>query len=520
MADALSRALSAGVSLAEIQRMQAEGLPLEEIAAAAERVQDTGEDEIMEDVRPGDFSDAGNMDKFLELNEGRLLFTDSRGWLYWNGVRWVEDDHKATKNAVKMSVKMLEDAQSAYRAALHALADAKAEGHREEMDQAAAAVKREKVYLDHAMRTRSDRRIKAILELAKHFLAIDPAKLDANPAELNTPKGIINLKTGEVRPCDKAALCTKVTACGPGSTGAEMWISFLSEITGGDDPLMGYLRMVAGMALFGRVYEEGIILAYGAGKNGKSTLFNALAAVLGAYAGTLDIAVLTTDRQNRGAALATLRGKRLVIAGELEEGKRLSVSTLKQISSTDPLTVEAKYRSPETIVPSHSLVLFTNHLPRVGSTDEGTWRRLKVVPFNSRIARGIPNYAEKLVEEAGPAILAWAIQGAMMFAQNGYRLPVPEVVEEATDEYRQRENWLENFLEECCVMEPDARAPAGELYKEYREWAQRSGDYVRRDVEFSDAMAGKGFQKITPKNRKTWVGLRIDSKRLYGFSAG
>ena len=107
-----------------------------------------------------------------------------------------------------------------------------------------------------------------------------------------------------------------------------------------------------------------------------------------------------------------------------------------------------------------------------------------------------------------------------MFAQNGYRLPVPAVVEEATDEYRQRENWLENFLEDCCIMEPDARAPAGELYQTYREWAQRSGDYVRRDVEFSDAIAGKGFQKITPKNRKTWVGLRIDSKQLYGFSAG
>lgn len=346
MADALSRALSAGVPLAEIQRMQENGLSLEEIAAAAERVRDAGEEEICGDVRPGDFSDAGNMDKFLELNEGKLLFTDSRGWLYWNGVRWAEDDHQATKNAVKMSVKMLEDAQTAYRSALHTLADAKAEMDKEEMDRASAAVKREKAYLDHAMRTRSDRRIKAILELAKHFLAIDPARLDANPAELNTPKGIVNLVTGEIRPCDKAAMCTKVTACGPGSTGAEMWIRFLSEIIGEDGPLMGYLQMVAGMALFGRVYEEGILMAYGAGKNGKSTLFNALAAVLGDYAGTLDISVLTTDRQNRGAALATLRGKRLVIAGELEEGKRLSVSTLKQISSTDPLTIEEKYRTP------------------------------------------------------------------------------------------------------------------------------------------------------------------------------
>lgn len=520
MADALSRALSAGVSLAEIKKMQADGLPLEEIANAAEQVQSSGEEEIEEDVRPGDFSDVGNMDKFLELNEGRLLFTDSRGWLYWNGVCWVADDHRATKNAAKMSDKMLQEAQTAYKKALHAQADAKAEEDKEAMDKTAAAVKREKAYLDHAMRTRSDRRIKAILELAKHFLAIDPARLDANPAELNTPKGIINLKTGEIRPCDKSALCTKVTTCAPGSAGAKMWCKFLEDVTGGDNSFITYLQMVAGMALFGRVYEEGIVLAYGTGKNGKSTLFNALAAVLGDYAGTLDIAVLTTDRQNRGAALATLRGKRLVIAGEMEEGNRLSVSTLKQISSTDPITVEEKYRSPETVVPSHSLVLFTNHLPRVGSTDEGTWRRLKVVPFNTRISKGIPNYAEKLVNEAGPAILAWAIQGAMMFAENGYRLPSPEVVEEATTEYRQRENWLENFLEECCIMEPDARAPAGELYQTYREWAQRSGNYVRRSVEFSDAMAGEGFQKITPKNKRVWIGVRIDTAKKYGLTAG
>ena len=76
------------------------------------------------------------------------------------------------------------------------------------------------------------------------------------------------------------------------------------------------------------------------------------------------------------------------------------------------------------------------------------------------------------------------------------------------DRYRQRENWLENFLEECCIMEPDARAPAGELYKEYREWAQRSGDYVRRSVEFSDAMAGKGFVKKVRDGRRFWLGIK------------
>ena len=519
MSDALNRALLAGMPLSDIQKLNKDGVSMEEIAEAAERVQENGED--VGGVRPGDFSDVGNAAKFQTLNKGRLMYTDSRGWLFWDGIKWTADDHQATKNAVEMSDKMLEDAQAAYLVAVENHTNFRMyDDDKERIARAAAELKKEKTYLEHAKRTRGERRIKAILELAKHFFAVDPAKLDANPLELNTPKGIVNLVTGEIRPCDKSAMCTKVTACGPGTAGEEMWMSFLDSVTGGDSSLLCYLQMVAGMALFGRVYEEAAFFAYGAGRNGKSTYFNALATVLGDYAGTISIDVLTTDRQNRGAALATLRGKRLVIAGELEEGRRLSVSTLKQICSTDPITVEEKYRSPETVVPSHSLVLYTNHLPRVGSTDDGTWRRLKVVPFNTQIAGGIPNYAEKLVEGAGPAILAWSIQGAMMFAENGYRLPIPEAVEEATDEYRQRENWLENFLEECCVMEPDARAPAGELYQTYREWAQRSGDYVRRDVEFSDAMAGKGFKKIAPKNRKTWVGLRIDRTSQYGVFAG
>lgn len=518
MSDTLNRILSSGLTLDKVQSLLQDGLSLEEIGEAVGRMTARGEDlraveEESQEVRPDDFSDVGNMETFSTLNAGRLLYTDSRGWLCWDGLRWVADDHQAHERAVLFSQAMLDDARGRYKTALHTQAEAKAQENMEAVEQFTAMVKAEKSYLDHANRTRAERRIKAILELAKHRCVIDPARLDANPAELNTPTGIVNLVTGEIRPCDRSALCTKVTACAPGKTGAAMWIDFLKIVTEGDGPLMGFLQQVAGAALFGKVYHEGIILAYGGGRNGKSTLFNALAAVLGDYAGTLDISVLTTDRQNRGAALATLRGKRLVIAGELEEGKRLSVSTLKQISSTDPMTIEEKYRAPETVIPSHTLVLYTNHLPRVGSTDDGTWRRLTVAPFNARITGGTPNYAAKLVDEAGPAIMAWALQGAMLFAQNGYTLQIPDIVAELTEEYREREDWLTNFLQECCTLEPNARAPAGELYQLYREWAERSGDYVRRDVEFVSALEGRGFSRRVSGGRRFWPGIKIDRGR-------
>lgn len=387
----------------------------------------------------------------------------------------------------------------------------------ENVRQATEAVKDARDYLNHAKQSRSKSRSDAILMMSRPYLAIEAEKLDANPEDLNTPIGIIDLATGKLRPHTPAALCSHMTSAAPGTAGADMWIAFLETVTDGDNSLMGFLQLVAGMALHGKVYHEGMILAYGSGRNGKSTFWNALLSVLGDYAGTIDVGILTTDRQNRGAALATLRGKRLVVDGELEEGKRLSVATVKQICSTDKITIEEKYKAPESVTPSHSLVLYTNYLPRVGSMDNGTWRRLQVVPFNAKIPAGkaVANFGDVLVAEAGPAILAWAIEGAVNFARNGHKLDIPAAVEEVTDTYRQRENWLDNFLDECCVREPNARAGAAELYSTYKEWAASNGDYERRMTDFNAAMEAAGYQKISPKNRKTWVGIRIDLRAKY-----
>ena len=272
------------------------------------------------------------------------------------------------------------------------------------------------------------------------------------------------------------------------------------------------------MSLYGRVFEEKAIFAIGEGRNGKSTFFNALSGVLGTYSDGIDIQTLTTDRANKGASLATLRGKRLIITGELEQGARLSVSTLKRICSTDAVVAEEKYRMPFTFTPSHTLVMFSNYLPRIGSTDSGTWRRICVVPFNAVIPanKSIQNFADVLVEQAGPAILQWAVEGAVNFVSNFFRLTIPDCVAEVTEQYKEREDWLSNFISERCICEPNARVGASELYAEYREWAGNAGDYVRRLNDFNSAMEAAGYEKRAPKNRKTWYGLRINLGEKFG----
>lgn len=476
-------------------------------------------------IKPSDFSDAGNAAVFSRVYRADLLYTDALGWLWWNGQRWERDNHKAVSWALELSEKMLQEAKEENRAALLQVAEATAKHEEtgaaedaETLEKAKSQALVAKAYLTHAKNSRNAIRIKNMLELSKPALVIKADRLDANPFDLNTPSGIVTLTTGQVRPHERAAYCSQITQTGPDNRGVGMWSEFLDTITCGDGSIRGFLQLVAGMSLIGAVYQEGIIIAYGGGRNGKSTYFNALGAVLGDYTGSIDIKTLTTDRANKGASLATLRGRRLVITGELEEHQRLSVATLKQLASTDRLVIEEKFKQPETVKQTHTLVLFTNHLPRVGSTDNGTWRRLIVVPFNATIpsGTGIQNYADVLAKEAGGAILTWAIEGAVNFVRNGFRLDIPGVVEEATETYRAREDWLTNFIDERCIREPNARVGAADLYREYREWAESTGDYVRRLNDFTATMEAAGFHKITPKGKKVWEGLRLDLEAKFG----
>ena len=476
-------------------------------------------------VKPPDYSDAGNADVFSRVYQNNIIFVDALGWLWWDGKRWERDDHKAIAWALELSEKMLQEAKEENRAALLQVAEATAKHAETEavedadaLERAKADAAKAKAYLTHAKNSRNAVRIKNMLELSKPALVIKADKLDANPFDLNTPDGIVNLTTGQLRPNDRAAYCSQITQAGPDNRGAEMWSDFLDTITCGDGSIRGFLQLVAGMSLIGAVFQEGIIIAHGGGRNGKSTYFNALGAVLGDYTGSIDIKVITTDRANKGASLATLRGRRLVITGELEEHQRLSVATLKQLASTDRLVIEEKFKQPETVRQTHTLVLFTNHLPRVGSTDNGTWRRLIVVPFNATIpaGAGIQNYADVLAKEAGGAILSWAIEGAMNFVRNGFHLDIPEVVEEATEAYREREDWLTNFINERCIRDQNARVGAADLYREYREWAESTGDYVRRLNDFTATMEAAGYHKITPKGKKVWEGLRLDLEAKFG----
>lgn len=257
---------------------------------------------------------------------------------------------------------------------------------------------------------------------------------------------------------------------------------------------------------------EALVIAYGDGRNGKSTYWNSIARVLGSYCGGISADALTANcKRNIKPEMAELKGKRMVIAAEMEEGVRLSTSVLKQLCSTDEVGGEKKYKTPFTFVPTHTLVLYTNHLPRVGASDEGTWRRLIVIPFKAQFeGHGeIKNYADYLVEAAGPAILRWIIEGAEKVIASEYHLTMPKCVRDAIQEYRGQNDWLRHFLEDCCDVDPSCQEKSGALYTAYRLYCQQMNEYTRSTTDFYGALEKAGFDRRKRKAGYFIYGLKL-----------
>jgi len=455
----------------------------------AENLNNFNNGQVNHDVQLKDYSDISVAAAFAEYNGMTAKYSPSLGWLVWDRKRWENNDLKAQGLEVAFTDVILDKALQS------------GDGD----------------YVKFAVRMRSFNRVQGVLGVAKSILEISNDSLDSNPCDLNTPAGIVDLRTGKLRAHDSKAYCTKITAVSPNAERSDLFEKFLSDITLGSKELESYVQCVAGMACLGKVYNEVLIIAYGGGNNGKSTLFNTLYEILGDYSGKIPAECLTTKAKNPKNDMAELFGKRLVIASETEEGNRLSTAMLKQVSSTDPLTAEKKYHDPFVFTPTHSLVLYTNHLPRIGSDDHGTWRRLGPVPFNARIEKPQLNLAERLLEEAGGAILAWMIEGAKMFIKNGYKLPECGAVTDAKEQYRAENDWLSQFFEECCIVESNECESGGKLYEAYSDWCVKTGEYKRCNRDFARALELRGFVKKRGERGATWYGLSVIRPKYEGY---
>ena len=479
-------------------------------------------------LMPEDFSDVGQAIVLSREYMDRLRFSPATDYIVFNGSFWEESQPNAQGIAQELTARQLEEAETEIQRCMKEMSENGAWAMLAAMGakKAAAAFseaqrrsfekyERAETYRKYAIKRRDTKYISAALKEARPMIQIEQRVLDADEFLLNLPSGTCDLRTGAVREHNAQDYITKQTAVAPSGDGMDVWEDALRTFFQGDADLIRYVQEIVGLAAIGKVYIEALVIAYGEGRNGKSTFWNTIARVLGTYSGNMSADTLTVGcKRNVKPELAEAKGKRMIIAAELEEGMRLNTSNVKQLCSTDEIYAEKKYKAPFSYVPTHTLVLYTNHLPRVGAIDQGTWRRLIVIPFNAKIEgkADIKNYADFLFKMAGGAVLQWIIEGAKRVIASDYKIAQPRVVQDAIQKYKENNDWLSHFLEDCCEIDPSYEAKSGEVYNTYRSYCNQMGEYARSTTDFYTAIEAADFTRHKTKKGMLIRGFRLKSE--------
>ncbi|MCH7510216.1 MAG: hypothetical protein IIB68_10340 [Proteobacteria bacterium] len=446
-------------------------------------------------IAPGErFTDTGNAKRYAYQHGNKVRWVHLRGeWLVWDGNRWKPD------TLCQAQALAQETTATICAEAVQFSGDSKEKA------------------LKHALRSESAAARGAMVELAKSEpgIAIDPESLDTNPMLLNVQNGTINLNTGIMRdpnPKDLITHISKTAFHGEGSL-CPIWHSFLDTIFGGDQELISYIQRAVGYSLTGKVSEQCLFFLYGTGSNGKTTLMEAIQYALGEYASTTRAETLLAKERDSSDQyyVANLVGVRLVIASELDEGRRFAEAKIKDLTGGDTITARFPFGRPFQFNPEFKLWIFGNHKPDIRGTDEGIWRRIHLIPFKVQISKQDRDLdlGDKLQKEAA-GILNWALQGCLEWQAQG--LNPPKAVTDATKDYRSEQDVLGTFLEERCdISNKEYEIKANWLYTAYREWANSTGEFAVSNKRFSNALIERGFLRVKASTIK-YKGLRLNTQ--------
>jgi putative DNA primase/helicase len=341
-------------------------------------------------------------------------------------------------------------------------------------------------------------------------LAVTIDTWDADPWMLGTPGGVVDLRTGEMRPGRQDDFITKLTSVTPAAKGAEcpLWRSFLQQATGKDQGLIDMLRLWSGYSLTGVTREHALLFIHGPGGNGKSVFINTLAWILGDYHRTAPMDTFVASQGDRHPTdLAMLTGARLVTASETEEGREWAESRINSVTGGDDITARFMRQDFFTYRPQFKLTIIGNHKPVLKNINDAAKRRFNIVPFVLKPEVPDRELENKLRGEA-PAILRWMIDGCVMWQKTG--LVRPEIVVSATKDYFEDQNVIGRWIAEHCVLEPSASSKLGDLSNACRQWASFEGEPVpppgRVKGELERTL-GVGFKTVRGDRRVTGIRL-------------
>lgn len=351
-------------------------------------------------------------------------------------------------------------------------------------------------------------RINAALCGLRARIAVKAADLDKNPLLLGTPNGVVDLAAGALRPIARSDLITKRTRANfdPSAT-CPVWERTLERIFRGHPELAGFIQRLLGYFLTGSVGEQILVVAWGTGANGKTTVIDTFADVLGDYAMPAAPGLLMRRKHDaHPAELAELLGRRLVYASESAQEAALDEEKVKRLTGGDTITARRMQQDFFQFSPTHKLVMSTNHRPTIRGADEGIWRRLCLVPFAEKIPEPErdPNLRDKLLAERD-GILAWAVRGCSEYLRDG--LSRPDAVRDATNEYRRDSDPVSRFIDDECVLGTEFYTSSADLFTAFESWCAGNGETCMSQRRFSDRIAAAGIKSERSKSERGWRGI-------------
>jgi len=468
-------------------------------------------------------TDMGNAERFCERWQEELKYctelakTELGGWMRWNGRHWQIDDLLGVQELAKDCVRAIAQESPPVMGP-------------PKMVQGLAVDEGKNLTAEWAKKCEDETRLLKMMRLARSIppMPVHADAFDAKPDLFNVENGTIDLSSGTLRSSRRTDLLTQ---CAPVTYDADaqcpQWLAFLSQCMRGNDRLVEFLQTWAGYCLTGSTIEHKLVIHYGEGSNGKSTFSDVLATLMGPYSATAAASSFMISSKgyedNARNDLAALRSTRSVGVVETNETDAVNEALLKRVTGGDPITARFLHREFFTFVPGFKVSMSTNTLPNIAGMDYGTWRRICCIEwgvvFGSAGAPAVDKaLKEKLLTEL-PGILNWALEGCRIWRTNGLSIP-PEIAA-TTANYRESQDILGPFIEECCVVDPNQTEQQTRMYECYFAWNTHKTMGKKQFFELLSQRPGiargksQGFRIFRGITISEEAGMRYVSDRSY-----